>query len=105
MSVHGSTGSPRTDHRTLKFNELAVRPELVEGRAANYDTVSKGKGEGACLPKPRRRQGDGVNCNRPDEQEDTVGQAATSPAANINGKKVHHVLTYPIAKRAAVIPE
>ena len=38
-SVHGSTGSPRTVHGALKNNHLAVRPERVEGRAANYDTV------------------------------------------------------------------
>ena len=40
--VHGSTGSPRTDHVKLQINYLAVRPELVEGREANYDTVPKG---------------------------------------------------------------
>jgi len=39
-SVHGSTGSPRTDHGTLEINYLAVRPEHVEGRAADCDTVS-----------------------------------------------------------------
>ena len=38
-SVHGSTGSPRTDGSTRKFNCPAVRPELVEGRTAAYDTV------------------------------------------------------------------
>jgi hypothetical protein len=31
---------PRTDHGKLKVNYLAVRPEHVEGRTANYDTVS-----------------------------------------------------------------
>jgi hypothetical protein len=45
-SVHGSTGSPRTDHGTLEINYLAVRPEPVEGRTANYDTVSQGRGCG-----------------------------------------------------------
>ncbi len=30
-SVHGSTGSPRTDHDTIAIKTLAVRPELVEG--------------------------------------------------------------------------
>jgi hypothetical protein len=29
----------------LKINELAVRPEHVEGRMANCDTVSKWRGE------------------------------------------------------------
>jgi len=48
-SVHGSTGSPRTDNSTLEINYLAVRPEPVEGGAANYDTVSKGR-VGAYLP-------------------------------------------------------
>ena len=43
-SVHGSTGSPRTDHGTPKDSYLAVRPEHVEGRTANYDTVSVGRG-------------------------------------------------------------
>jgi hypothetical protein len=55
-SVHGSTirqvhGLPRTEYRILKINKLAVRPacgpnrpsagrpEPVEGRMANYDTV------------------------------------------------------------------
>jgi hypothetical protein len=27
----------------FKINHLAVRPEYVEGRMANYDTASKGK--------------------------------------------------------------
>jgi hypothetical protein len=52
-SVHGSTGSPRTDPGTLKIKSLAVRPERVEGRTANCDTVSvrerievRGQGEG-----------------------------------------------------------
>jgi len=40
-SVHGSRASPRTDYDMLKINHLAVRPERVEGRMANYDTVSK----------------------------------------------------------------
>ena len=44
-SVHGSTSSPRTDHGTLKINYLAVRPERVEGRTVNCDTVSKGEGD------------------------------------------------------------
>jgi hypothetical protein len=35
-SVHGSTGSPRTDNDTLKINYLAVRPELVEGAPATH---------------------------------------------------------------------
>jgi len=39
-SVHGSTGSPRTDPDILIINHLAVRPELVEGPAANCDIVS-----------------------------------------------------------------
>ena len=39
-SVHGSTSSPRTDHGLLKINYLAVRPEHVEGRTVNCDTVS-----------------------------------------------------------------
>jgi hypothetical protein len=41
-SVHGSTGSPRTDQAALKINYLAVRPECVEGRTVNCDIVSKG---------------------------------------------------------------
>jgi len=44
-SVHGSRTSPRTDNGMLKINHLAVRPERVEGRMANYDTVSQGGGE------------------------------------------------------------
>jgi cobyrinic acid a,c-diamide synthase len=44
-SVYGSTSSPRTDHGTSKNNHLAVRPERVEGRAANYDTVPSGERE------------------------------------------------------------
>ena len=44
-SVHGSTGSPRTDDSTVEINCLAVRPERVEGRVANCDTVSQGRGE------------------------------------------------------------
>jgi hypothetical protein len=40
-SVHGSTGSPRTENSTLKINYLAVRPELVEGETADYDTASR----------------------------------------------------------------
>jgi len=42
-SVHGSRTSPRTENDILKINELAVRPEHVEGRMANCDTVSKGR--------------------------------------------------------------
>jgi prepilin-type N-terminal cleavage/methylation domain-containing protein len=45
-SVHGSTGSPRTDYGVLKINYLAVRPEPVEGRNVNYDTISRGGGRG-----------------------------------------------------------
>ena len=48
-SVHGSTGSPRTDHGGLDINYLAVRPELVEGRDPNCDTVSKGRGRSTVL--------------------------------------------------------
>jgi len=33
--------SPRTDYAMLKINHLVVRPERVEGRMANYDTVSR----------------------------------------------------------------
>ena len=54
QTVHGSrraprpaqraTGSPRTDHGTFKNNHLAVRPERVEGRAANYGSVFEGQG-------------------------------------------------------------
>jgi hypothetical protein len=40
--VHGSTSSPRTDYSSLEINDLAVRPEPVEGQTADYDTVSKG---------------------------------------------------------------
>jgi hypothetical protein len=43
--VHGSRASPRTDYGMLKINHLAVRPEHVEGRMANYDTVSEGGGK------------------------------------------------------------
>jgi hypothetical protein len=39
-AVHGSRASPRTEYGMLKINHLAVRPERVEGRMANYDTVS-----------------------------------------------------------------
>ena len=50
MSNHDSysdTGSPRTDGDTLKFKDLAVRPEALEGRTANCDTVSRERmGEG-----------------------------------------------------------
>jgi len=35
-----ATGLPRTDHGTSEINYLVVRPERVEGRAANCDTVS-----------------------------------------------------------------
>ena len=58
-SVHGSTGSPRTDHGTLEINPLPVRPELVEGRTANDDTAPfqrSGPGERAkvkCLTTRR----------------------------------------------------
>jgi len=45
-SVHGSRASPRTDDEILKINQLAVRPELVEGGTANYDTAPQGRGEG-----------------------------------------------------------
>ncbi len=38
-SVHGSTGSPRTDGATPRSNHLSVRPELVEGRKANHDST------------------------------------------------------------------
>ena len=31
-SVHGSTGSPRTEYGLLEINYLAVRPEPVEGK-------------------------------------------------------------------------
>ncbi|MGH7774503.1 MAG: metallophosphoesterase family protein, partial [Candidatus Binatia bacterium] len=44
-SVHGSTGSPRTDGDTPKFKDLAVRPEALEGRTAKCETVCDG-GEG-----------------------------------------------------------
>jgi hypothetical protein len=47
-SVHGSTGSPRTDYAALEINYLAVRPELVEGRTANRDTISERK-KGAAI--------------------------------------------------------
>jgi uncharacterized membrane protein YfhO len=33
------------EYGLLKINHLAVRPELVEGRMANYDTVSEGGGK------------------------------------------------------------
>ncbi len=47
-SVHGSRTSPRTEYDMLKINQLAVRPERVEGRMAHYDTASspEGKKEG-----------------------------------------------------------
>jgi len=45
-SVHGSRTSPRTEYDMLKINELAVRPEALEGRMANYDTASEGGGKG-----------------------------------------------------------
>jgi hypothetical protein len=44
-SVHGSKTSPRTEYNLLEIIQLAVRPECVEGRMANYDTVSTGRGE------------------------------------------------------------
>ncbi len=43
-SNHGSTSSPRTDYVTSEVNYSAVRPEPIEGRAANYDTVSQWEG-------------------------------------------------------------
>jgi hypothetical protein len=46
-SLHGSTGSPRTDGDTLKFKDLAVRPEALEGRTANCEQSSQGAGMGA----------------------------------------------------------
>jgi hypothetical protein len=49
-SVHGSRTSPRTENDILKINQLAVRPEYVEGRMANYDTGSKRRGEGEGVP-------------------------------------------------------
>jgi hypothetical protein len=39
-----SRDSPRTENHTFKIKYLAVRPELVEGGTANYDTVSEGGG-------------------------------------------------------------
>ena len=39
----GQAGSPRTDGHTPKFNDLAVRPDALEGRTANCDTVSFGQ--------------------------------------------------------------
>ncbi len=57
-SVHGSRTSPRTEYGLLKINDLAVRPELVEGQTANYDTVSKGGGESeGYVIKPRISSG------------------------------------------------
>ena len=38
-TVHGSRASPRTDG-TPKIKALAVRPEVLEGRTADCDTVS-----------------------------------------------------------------
>jgi len=55
-SVHGSRTSPRTENDMLKINELAVRPEHVEGRMANCDTVSEGGGGGYVI-KPRISSG------------------------------------------------
>ena len=49
-SVHGSTGSPRTDDNTSKFGPLAVRPELVEGRTAGCDTVVLGPARESLFP-------------------------------------------------------
>ncbi len=54
-SVHGSTGSPRTDGDTPKFKDLAVRPEALEGRTANCDTVSEGQGRGISHGAGKRR--------------------------------------------------
>jgi hypothetical protein len=45
-SVHGSTGSPRTEHGILKINYSAVRPELVEGRTANCEPFPRSRGRG-----------------------------------------------------------
>jgi len=45
-SVHGSRTSPRTEYDMLKINQLAVHPEALEGRMANYDTASGGRGSG-----------------------------------------------------------
>jgi hypothetical protein len=53
-SVHGSTGSPRTDHSPLEISCLAIRPEPVEGQTGNYDTVSQGGR--VSLPAPAYRQ-------------------------------------------------
>jgi len=57
-SVHGSRTSPRTEYGMLKNNHLAVRPEHVEGRMANDDTVFEGgrEKEGYVI-KPRISSG------------------------------------------------
>jgi hypothetical protein len=52
-SVHGSRTSPRTEYDLLEIIQLAVRPECVEGRMANYDTVSLGRGEDRFDSQPR----------------------------------------------------
>jgi hypothetical protein len=55
-SVHGSTGSPRTEHVPLEINYLAVRPEPVEGERRITTHSLRGEGEPAC-----REAGVGVN--------------------------------------------
>ncbi len=45
-SVHGSTGSPRTENATIEIKYSTVRPGPVEGRISNCDTVSRGRGAG-----------------------------------------------------------
>jgi len=47
MTVHGSTGSLRTDGDTSKFKDLAVRPETLEGRTANCATLSMNSSGGS----------------------------------------------------------
>ena len=62
-SVHGSTGSPRTDGDTPKFKDLAVRSfgklrtgsEALEGRTANCDTISEGQERGITHTARKRR--------------------------------------------------
>jgi len=60
-TVHGSRASPRTVYAGSEVKYLTVRPELVEGLRADYDTVSvsgepvlslskEGRGEGLCEP-------------------------------------------------------
>jgi PleD family two-component response regulator len=48
-SVHGSTGSPRTDKGRSINNTLAVGPEPVEGQVDHSDTVSGRGGEPPAL--------------------------------------------------------